>query len=160
MTSPATTNCDLRDCVYLKLETSNCGDPFDENNDLDENPPICNWYCKAFPLPEGIPEEILYGSNLHLKPLKDQKNNIVFKKGKRMCVHFEDGFKSIIDDYDEDEEPELTMEQMTQILKDKAMGRKPTIKGKKAEEYRKLLQPDFDKVKKYGGYIDIPYTLF
>ncbi len=35
-------------------------------------------YCVAFP--DGIPNEIAYGNNLHTKPLKDQPNNIVFEK--------------------------------------------------------------------------------
>lgn len=35
-------------------------------------------YCKAFP--DGIPEAIAYGDNKHLKPLKGQKNDIVFEK--------------------------------------------------------------------------------
>lgn len=34
--------------------------------------------CKAFP--KDIPVEIAYGNNLHLKPIKDQKNDIVFEK--------------------------------------------------------------------------------
>jgi len=34
--------------------------------------------CKAFP--NGIPNEILIGENKHTKPLKGQKNNIVFEK--------------------------------------------------------------------------------
>ena len=34
--------------------------------------------CKAFP--EGIPAEIAYGDNLHLKPLPDQGNDKVFEK--------------------------------------------------------------------------------
>jgi len=34
--------------------------------------------CKAFP--EMIPDEIAYGDNLHLKPLSDQGNDIVFEK--------------------------------------------------------------------------------
>lgn len=34
--------------------------------------------CKAFP--KGIPSEIAYGNNLHLKPIKNQKNGIVFEK--------------------------------------------------------------------------------
>ena len=34
--------------------------------------------CKAFP--KGIPNEIAYGDNLHLKPLKNQANIIVFEK--------------------------------------------------------------------------------
>ena len=34
--------------------------------------------CKAFP--EGIPYEIAYGDNKHLKKHPDQKNDIVFEK--------------------------------------------------------------------------------
>tara|TARA_B100000315_G_C14427845_1_gene518719 strand:+ start:155 stop:361 length:207 start_codon:yes stop_codon:yes gene_type:complete len=34
--------------------------------------------CNAFP--DGIPDEIAYGDNLHLKPLKGQGNDIVFEK--------------------------------------------------------------------------------
>jgi len=34
--------------------------------------------CKAFP--KGIPDEIAYGNNLHLKPLLDQSNDIVYEK--------------------------------------------------------------------------------
>jgi len=34
--------------------------------------------CEAFP--EQIPDEIAYGNNLHLKPLKDQSNTIVYEK--------------------------------------------------------------------------------
>lgn len=37
-------------------------------------------YCEAFP--EGIPNEIAYGNNSHVKPIKDQGNEIVFEKGK------------------------------------------------------------------------------
>ncbi len=36
--------------------------------------------CTAFL--DGIPEEISYGDNLHLKPLLYQKNDIVFEKEK------------------------------------------------------------------------------
>lgn len=36
--------------------------------------------CKAFP--DGIPEEITSGKNKHRKPLKGQKNDIVFKRAK------------------------------------------------------------------------------
>ena len=32
--------------------------------------------CKAFP--DGIPDKITYGDNLHLEPLKDQSNDIVY----------------------------------------------------------------------------------
>ena len=39
-------------------------------------------HCTAFLY--GIPDKILSGKNLHLKPLKDQGNDIVFeKKGKQ-----------------------------------------------------------------------------
>lgn len=34
--------------------------------------------CLAFPL--GIPKEIAYGNNKHLKPLKNQGNEIVYEK--------------------------------------------------------------------------------
>jgi hypothetical protein len=33
--------------------------------------------CKAFPT--GIPSEITSGRNKHLKPLNEQKNDIIFK---------------------------------------------------------------------------------
>lgn len=33
--------------------------------------------CKAFP--DGIPEEIIYGDNLHLIPINGQENKIVFE---------------------------------------------------------------------------------
>lgn len=33
--------------------------------------------CDAFP--DGIPDEIVSGENQHLKPLPDQKNNIIFE---------------------------------------------------------------------------------
>ena len=35
-------------------------------------------YCAAFP--DGIPEEIAYGDNKHLKPIEGQGNDIVFEK--------------------------------------------------------------------------------
>jgi hypothetical protein len=34
--------------------------------------------CKAFP--DGIPDEIAYGDNLHDKPLPEQENNFVFSQ--------------------------------------------------------------------------------
>ena len=34
--------------------------------------------CKAFP--DGIPNEIAYGNNLHAKPLLSQGNNLVFTR--------------------------------------------------------------------------------
>jgi hypothetical protein len=35
-------------------------------------------FCKAFP--DGIPDKIAYGDNLHLKPLRKQDNNIVYTR--------------------------------------------------------------------------------
>jgi hypothetical protein len=37
--------------------------------------------CKAFP--KGIPKKIIFGKSDHSKPLKDQKNKIVFEKLKQ-----------------------------------------------------------------------------
>ena len=34
--------------------------------------------CKAFP--DGIPNEIAYGNNKHLKVLPNQKNDIIYEK--------------------------------------------------------------------------------
>jgi len=34
------------------------------------------YVCKAFP--DGIPDKITYGDNLHLEPLKGQGNDIVY----------------------------------------------------------------------------------
>lgn len=34
-------------------------------------------YCDAFP--DGIPDEIAYGNNKHLKPLPSQLNEIVYE---------------------------------------------------------------------------------
>ncbi|MDD5053428.1 MAG: hypothetical protein PHO27_11905 [Sulfuricurvum sp.] len=36
--------------------------------------------CEAFP--DGIPDEIAYGDNLHSKKFPSQKNDIVFEKEK------------------------------------------------------------------------------
>lgn len=37
--------------------------------------------CDAFPMPDGIPDEITSGENEHSKPLSYQKVNIVFEVG-------------------------------------------------------------------------------
>jgi len=37
-----------------------------------------NNYCEAFP--GGIPAEIAYGENKHLRPLPDQVNDVVFER--------------------------------------------------------------------------------
>ncbi len=63
--------CSERNCVhYLGVKE------FIPDDDLSQD-----HYCEAFL--DGIPEEISYGKNLHLKPLKDQGNNIVFKKAEK-----------------------------------------------------------------------------
>lgn len=37
--------------------------------------------CAAFPVDVGgIPKDIAYGDNLHLSPIKGQKNKVVFEK--------------------------------------------------------------------------------
>ncbi len=48
------------------------------------------------------------------------------------------------------------MEQLRTIIKDATLGNPPTVKGKEADEFRKEIQPDIDKVEKEGGIIDIP----
>ena len=40
--------------------------------------------CKAFP--EGIPDEIAYRDNMHLKPLPNQENDIVFEPIRKKIV--------------------------------------------------------------------------
>jgi len=40
--------------------------------------PDQHFICKAFP--DGIPDKIAYGDNLHLKPLRKQDNNIVYTR--------------------------------------------------------------------------------
>lgn len=42
-----------------------------------------SYFCKAFPDKNGIPNEIANGKNNHSKPLKDQKNDIVFEEIKK-----------------------------------------------------------------------------
>ena len=37
------------------------------------------WNCEAFP--EGIPNEIAYGDNLHLEVFEGQMNSIIFEEG-------------------------------------------------------------------------------
>ena len=59
-------NCFKRKCKHF-LGVRSLGTEETERN-----------FCKAFS--RIIPREIAYGNNKHLKPLKDQKNNIVFEK--------------------------------------------------------------------------------
>ena len=124
-----------------------------EGTDSGEIPPmvVC---CKAFPFPEGIPREIAYGDNLHQKPLKNQKNDIVYEEdisSRRMCVHFGD------DEFEEYIEPKpLTQEQMHRIIVEETLGKKPTILGEEADEFRESLQDDIKLAKKNGWTIEIP----
>lgn len=61
-------DCYKRHCKHYKGILQPNGTEIDEVN-----------YCSAFP--EGIPNEIAYGNNAHLKPTEDQKNDIVYEKG-------------------------------------------------------------------------------
>lgn len=59
--------CRIRNCIHYRGITWLGNEESSEVN-----------FCNAFP--EGIPNEIVYGDNLHLKPLKSQKNDIIFEK--------------------------------------------------------------------------------
>lgn len=59
-------NCFIRRCKHF-IGVKNDGDETTERN-----------YCEAFP--DRIPNEIAHGSNKHLKPLKGQKNDIVYER--------------------------------------------------------------------------------
>lgn len=59
--------CFKRNCMNY-IGTKNDGDEMTERV-----------YCKAFK--NRIPNSIAYGNNLHLTPLSDQENDIVFEKG-------------------------------------------------------------------------------
>ncbi len=50
----------------------------------------------------------------------------------------------------------LNAEQMEKIIADEVLGRKPRIKGKEADEFRRKIRPDIEFVKKNGGEIYIP----
>jgi hypothetical protein len=64
MTQLRVPNCYLRSCVHFT------GVKMHNKDHVD--------YCKAFP--DGIPDDIAYGDNLHEKPLQDQGNDIVYEK--------------------------------------------------------------------------------
>ncbi len=59
--------CAIRDCRYFQGIIRN-----------DDYYSKTLFYCDAFP--DGIPDEITYGNNLHLKPLPNQRNKIVYEK--------------------------------------------------------------------------------
>ncbi len=59
-------NCIKRKCVNYVGEFENVTGTWSKH------------FCKAFL--SGIPDEIAYGNNLHLKPLKNQGNKIVYRK--------------------------------------------------------------------------------
>ena len=62
--------CFTRKCIhFIGVKNLIEGDAFSVAN-----------FCNAFP--NGIPDEIAYGDNLHLEPLKGQGNDIVFEKEK------------------------------------------------------------------------------
>ena len=60
--------CFIRHCEHYKGIVE-----LDGTEETEEN------YCEAFP--NGIPDNIAYGNNNHNKPIKDQKNKIIFEKG-------------------------------------------------------------------------------
>ena len=60
--------CHMRKCTHFLGVKSDPPGP-----ETNERP-----YCLAFP--DGIPTDIAYGDDLHLKPKKDQGNTIAFKK--------------------------------------------------------------------------------
>ena len=62
--------CYFRDCVHY-IGAKNDSEPFDESKEY------C--FCKAFP--NGIPDDIAYGDNLHEKPVEGDKG-IQFQKRK------------------------------------------------------------------------------
>lgn len=70
MTQLPRPNCHIRRCAHFE----GVKDFATEQNKLPEHRVI----CEAFP--EGIPDEISYGSNRHLVPLPDQGNTIVYEK--------------------------------------------------------------------------------
>ncbi|MHC4182943.1 MAG: hypothetical protein ACYSWS_10445 [Planctomycetota bacterium] len=76
MTSIIEAGCSTRECVhYLGIKV------FREVEE-DPSPSSVTHYCTAFP--KEIPVGISHGNNLHLKPLKNQKNDIVFELRKKL----------------------------------------------------------------------------
>lgn len=68
-------NCSTRGCKhYLGVIDKS------PENDTDKKVSASGHinYCKAFL--NGIPKRITYGNVKHLKPIKEQKNNIIFEK--------------------------------------------------------------------------------
>lgn len=63
----ATPNCWKRRCKHFLGVIQPDGTEMTENVN-----------CRAFP--DGIPYEIAYGDNLHLKPHPDQDNDIVYER--------------------------------------------------------------------------------
>jgi len=61
--------CQIRKCKHYIGIIQSDGTELTETNN-----------CEAFP--KGIPREIAYGNNRHLKLLKNQDNDIVFEKAK------------------------------------------------------------------------------
>jgi len=126
MTQLQEPRCFTRNCVhFVGVKNRIEGDDLSHVN-----------FCNAFP--DGIPDDIAYGDNLHTEPLKNQGNEIVFKKA-------EEGKVMTLD-----------TEQMQRIIVDDVLKRKPTITGKKADEFRKDIQSDIKLARKNNWVIDIP----
>lgn len=59
-------NCSMRSCRHFR------GVKRPDGTELSERV-----YCRAFP--NGIPDDIAYGDDLHLEVYPDQENDFVFK---------------------------------------------------------------------------------
>jgi len=64
--------CYKRQCIHF-IGVKTIEEETEEHPEIDVN------YCEAFPA--GIPDDIAYGDNLHLKPVDNQGNDIVYEKG-------------------------------------------------------------------------------
>lgn len=69
-------NCFPRMCINF-IGVENTKKPQDKRSTVDG----VILTCKAFPDGKGIPREIAYGKNLHLKPFP-KDNGILFEKAK------------------------------------------------------------------------------
>ncbi len=63
-------NCHKRKCVHYNWMKAF----------VEEKEVFARHICTAFP--DGIPDIISYGDEKHLKPLKNQGNDIIYKKAK------------------------------------------------------------------------------
>ena len=50
----------------------------------------------------------------------------------------------------------LTTTDMIKIMTEETLGKPPTIKGEEADEFRRNVKKDIDKIKAEGGIVEIP----